>query len=263
MVFLHIMQKHLYLIKNGNMEKKNLVFLTGSGISAESGIPTFRMAADSLWENHDVDVVCTINGWMANSNYVNNFYNMLRVKYKDILPNDAHKLIAELENDYNVTVVTQNVDNLHEKAGSSNVLHLHGDLLKCCSEENKENPAYWVTLPKEGFGESGYEIPENYKAGDGSLLRPYIVFFGEDVPNMQQAIDIVRSADILVVVGTSLQVYPAAGLVDHFDIMKPLYIIDPDKDLVEKLLLKGPETHHICKGASDGMKTLIDSLQCK
>lgn len=242
------------------MSKKKLVFLTGSGISAESGIPTFRMAADSTWENYDVKTVCTHSAWELNYWHVQQFYNMLRVKYKDVQPNEAHKLITELEKYYDVTVVTQNVDNLHEKGGSTNIVHLHGEIMKCCSEDDTENKDYWVTLPKEGFGESGYEIPEYTRAGDGSLLRPYIVFFEEPVPNIEKAIKIIEDADILVVIGTSLNVYPAAGLLCYYDVMKPLYIIDPWKDIKEQLIIENLPTVHICKGASEGMKELYEIL---
>ena len=236
--------------------KKKIVFLTGSGISAESGIPTFRMAADSMWENHDVTKVCTHTGWLADPNYVNSFYNTLRVKYADVIPNEGHKAIAELakNENYEVQVITQNVDNLHEQAGSTNVLHLHGEIMKCCSSKDVENGAYWVNLPKEGFGESGLEIPEDYKAGDESLLRPYIVFFEEPVPNIAYAINEVSSADILVVIGTSLNVYPAAGLLNYVKDDCKIYIIDP-----ANVEFKG-EAFHIKKSASEGMKELIQLL---
>lgn len=241
--------------------KKKLVFLTGSGISAESGIPTFRMAADSMWENHRVEEVCTHQAWLANSEHVNKFYNMLRVKYCNTKPNDGHNFITKLQDDYDVTVITQNVDNLHEQAGTNNVLHLHGEIMKCCSEDDTENKDYWVTLPKEGFGESGYEIPVDYEAGDGSLLRPYIVFFEEPVPNMLKAIKIIEEADILVVIGTSLNVYPAAGLLYYYDETKPLYIIDPWEDIKLQLTTKTIiQVNHICKGASEGMKELYGIL---
>lgn len=243
------------------MEKKKIVLLTGSGISSESGIPTFRIATDSMWENYDVKTVCTHRAWMLNSDYVNEFYNMLRVKYKDVKPNDGHKLIAELEKDFDVTVITQNVDNLHEQAGSTNVLHLHGEMMKCCSDEDVENEKYWVTLPQEGFGETGLEIPKGQLAGDGNLLRPYIVFFEEPVPNIIKAAEIISEADILVVIGTSLEVYPAAGLIEYYDVNKPLYIIDPAKSITEKLTIQNTPTHHICKGASEGMRELINILK--
>lgn len=243
---------------------KKVVILTGSGISSESGIPTFRATTDAMWENYDVKSVCTHTAWQMNPEHVNKFYNMLRVKYKDCQPNEAHKLIKCLEDKYEVVVVTQNVDNLHEKAGSTNVVHLHGELMKCCSEDNPEDRSCWVELPQDGFGESGLEIPFDQEAKDGSLLRPYIVFFEEPVPNYEEAAEEISNADILVVIGTSLQVYPAAGLVDVFDIDKPLVIIDPDKSISSRMLIPNKHTIHIDKGASEGMKELmniIDTLE--
>ena len=175
-------------------------------------------------------------------------------------PNDAHKYIAKLEEKKNVYVVTQNIDNLHEKAGSTNVVHLHGELMKCCSENNPEDRTCWVELPQEAFGESGLEIPFEQEAKDGSLLRPYIVFFEEPVPNYEKAAEEISDADILVVIGTSLQVYPAAGLIDVFDIDKPLVIIDPDKSIITRIVLPNKHTIHIDKGASEGMKELMDII---
>lgn len=243
------------------MDRKKIVVLSGSGISSESGIPTFRIAADSMWENYDVKTVCTHKAWEVNSDYVNAFYNMLRVKYKDVKPNDGHKLIAELEKDFDVTVITQNVDNLHEQAGSTNVLHLHGEMMKCCSEKDVENPKYWVNLPKEGFGETGLEIPEGQLADDGSLLRPYIVFFEEPVPNIEKAYNIIMEADIMLVVGTSLEVYPAAGVLMVYDNDKPLYVIDPSQTINENAMLRGRNFTHICNSASEGMKEFIEKIK--
>lgn len=239
--------------------KKKLVFLTGSGISAESGIPTFRMTANSMWESHDVREVCTHEAWLKNPNFVNEFYNMLRVKYKNAKPNGAHQIIADLEEEYDVTVITQNVDNLHEQAGSSNVLHLHGEMMKCCSEKNVEDEKQWVMLPNPDF-EKELEIPKDALAADGSRLRPYIVFFGEAVPNLNKAISIIESADIFVVIGTSLQVYPAAGLVNYFDSLKQMYIIDPNKDITPELYIEKIPAIHICKTATEGMKELVEIL---
>lgn len=231
-----------------NMKKK-IVFLTGSGISVESGLSTFR-DADGLWESVDVKTVATHAAWQNNPEYVNNFYNMLRIKYKDAKPNDAHKIIADLENDYDVTVITQNVDNLHEQAGSTNVIHLHGEIMKMCSEFDVENVKCHIQLPHEGFGETGLEVPAGTKALDGYLLRPYIVFFDEPVPNMLIASDEVQSADILVVIGTSLQVYPAAGLIYDANPNCKRYVIDPNP-------IDTPvDVQHIMKTASQGMKEL-------
>lgn len=239
---------------------KKIAILTGSGISVESGIPTFRAATDALWENYDVKTVCMHSAWEWNPSHVNKFYNMLRVKYQECKPNKAHELIKSLEDKYDVTVITQNVDNLHEKAGSSNVIHLHGELMKCCSEKDTENPEYWITLPKEGFGETGLEIPEDELAGDGSLLRPYIVFFEEKVPNMKIAENIINDADMLIVIGTSLEVYPAAGLVDELDETKPIVVIDPNAtNLTNKIYIPN-KIVCIDKTASEGMESLLEII---
>lgn len=235
--------------------KKKIVFLTGAGISVESGLSTFR-DANGLWDQYKVEEVATHNAWLKSPNFVNKFYNMLRLKYGDVQPNEAHKLIAELENDYDVTVITQNVDNLHEKGGSTNIIHLHGDIMTMCSEKDVENTEYHISLPHEGFGKSGFEVPEDYKAGDGSLLRPYIVFFEEPVPNIEKAVDIVSQADIFVVVGTSLNVYPAANLINYVDIMSPIFVIDPNPvDCPWKFT-------HIQDTASSGIKNLVARLKC-
>jgi NAD-dependent deacetylase len=232
--------------------KKKLVFLTGSGISAESGISTFR-DANGLWENYNVQDVCTNRAIAEDPDYVNEFYNMLRTKYCDAKPNKAHTLIGSLENsdEYQINVITQNVDNLHEQAGSKNVLHLHGDIMKCCSSKSVENKDCWVSLPQPGFGESGLEIPKGEKAKDGSPLRPYIVFFGENVPNMVPASEIVRGADILIIIGTSMQVYPAASLIDYFGGEK-VFVIDPSDVQIEDRF-----TTHIKEKATVGMEKLI------
>ena len=233
--------------------KTKIVFLTGAGISVESGLSTFR-DADGLWEQYRVEDVASHEGWLKNPTLVNNFYNMLRVKYKDCTPNEAHKLIAKLENDYDVTVITQNVDNLHEQAGSSNVIHLHGEIMKLCAADDVENKEYHVQLPQPNYGDYGIEVPEGELAKNGSLLRPYIVFFGEDVPNMQKAINEVSSADIFVVIGTSLNVYPAAGLIYEVQYKTPIYVIDP------ATMNTRCECTHIKNVASEGMKELINKL---
>jgi NAD-dependent deacetylase len=188
---------------------KKITVLTGAGVSAESGVSTFR-DSDGLWENHKVEDVASIEGWYRNPSVVLDFYNARRAQLADVRPNAAHRAIAELENEYKVTVVTQNVDNLHERAGSTRVIHLHGELTKvrpenCCNE-------------RDGFSEEAvFDIgTDSIVIGDlapnGAQLRPHIVWFGEAVPKIDQAIDAVEAADILLIVGTSLQVYPAAGL---------------------------------------------------
>ncbi len=234
-------------------ERRKIVVLTGAGMSVESGLTTFRDAG-GLWDNYPVERVATHEGWEADPNYVNDFYNMLRVKYKDVQPNEGHLLLKELEKDYDVVVVTQNVDALHEAAGSSKVIHLHGEMMKMCSSRDVDNPRYWVSLPHEGFGETGLEVPHDAKAEDGSLLRPYIVFFGEGVPNMYDAVQEAQTADIFIIIGTSLNVYPAAGLVQYVKAGTPIYLIDP-----KPVTAKQDVTHLMC-GASEGMRRLQAAL---
>lgn len=235
-------------------ERKKIVVLTGAGMSVESGLTTFRDAG-GLWDNYPVERVATHEGWEDNPDYVNDFYNMLRVKYKDVKPNEGHLLLKELEKDFDVVVVTQNVDALHEAAGSSKVIHLHGEMMKMCSSRDVDNPRYWVSLPHEGFGETGLEVPHGAKAADGSLLRPYIVFFGESVPNMYDAVLEAQTADIFIIIGTSLNVYPAAGLVQYVKADIPIYLIDP-----KPVSAKQNITHLVC-GASEGMRRLCESLR--
>ena len=203
---------------------KNLVVLTGAGVSAESGIATFRDNG-GLWDKYDPQVVASIEGWYANKALVLDFYNKRRKELASALPNDAHKAIAALQDRFNVHVITQNVDNLHERAGSSNVLHLHGELTKvrpenCCNEQDgfSEKSVFDI-----GYG----EIHLGDLAPNGHQLRPHIVWFGEPVPKIEKAIDIVSKADLLLIVGTSLSVYPAAGLYRYAGPDTPIYIIDP------------------------------------
>ena len=195
--------------------KKKLVVLTGAGISAESGIKTFR-DADGLWEGHNVMDVATPEGWNRNPELVLDFYNQRRRQLHEVQPNRGHQILAELENDFEVSIITQNVDNLHEKAESTNVLHLHGELLKARSL----NPPYlimdWETDMFLGSIDS-----------NGNQLRPHIVWFGEEVPALKEAVSIVEKADILVIIGTSMQVYPAAGLMNFAKPSIPVYYIDP------------------------------------
>jgi NAD-dependent deacetylase len=196
------------------MNKKQLVILTGAGISAESGLKTFR-DSDGLWEGYNIEDVATPRAWRKNPQLVLEFYNYRRKNVLDAVPNAAHFGLAELEKDFNVTIITQNIDDLHERAGSTNVMHLHGEIFKMRSEMDEELI---------------YPIKEDIKLGDtaedGSQLRPYIVWFEEPVPKIQEAIPIVQQADIFVVVGTSLVVYPAAGLVHYASPVIPKYIVD-------------------------------------
>ena len=229
---------------------KNLVFLTGAGMSAESGISTFRDSG-GLWEQYKVEDVASIEGYWRNRQLVLDFYNKRRNELQGTKPNAGHYGVAELEKDFNVTVVTQNVDNLHEKAGSTRVVHLHGELTKACSERNPNDPRYIREL------KAGEEIHLGDKAGDGSQLRPFIVWFGESVPEIETAINYVEKADILVIIGTSLNVYPAAGLLHYAPVDADIYLIDP----------KPVETHSyrnihvIRKGASEGVKELMQLIK--
>ncbi len=197
------------------MEKKKLVVLSGAGISAESGIKTFR-DADGLWEGHDVMEVATPEGFRKNPELVLDFYNQRRRQLHEVIPNDGHLILAELEQYFDVDIITQNVDNLHERAGSSKVLHLHGELFKVRSVRNQNYILHWENDLKLG------DTDEH-----GQQLRPHIVWFGEEVPALEEAARIVSEADILIVIGTSLQVYPAAGLIDFTQRHVPVYYIDP------------------------------------
>ena len=228
--------------------KKKIVVLTGAGMSVESGLKTFR-DADGLWEEYPVQQVATHEGWLADPTLVTNFYNMPRKKCWGVKPNEGHRLVAELEQKYDVTVVTQNVDNLHEQAGSSKVIHLHGELMKVCSSRDVDDPRYIQQLTPDNC-----EIAPGTKAGDGSLLRPYIVFFGEAVPNITLAADECQEADIFIIIGTSLAVYPAAGLIHYVRPGVPIYLIDPNP------VSAGSRVTQIQKGASEGMRELMKML---
>lgn len=196
--------------------KKKLVVLTGAGMSAESGIKTFR-DSDGLWENHDVMEVASIDGWCKNPQLVMEFYNQRRKQLFEVEPNAGHIGLAELEQDFDVHIITQNVDDLHERAGSTNIIHLHGELKKVRSIMDEE---LVYTL-------DGWELKMGDTAEDGAQLRPHIVWFGEEVPMMENAAVITYGADILVVIGTSLQVYPAAGLLHYAPAHIPKFLIDP------------------------------------
>lgn len=231
--------------------KKKIFFLTGAGMSVESGFKTFR-GNDGLWENYPVDQVASHEGWLRDPVLVTNFYNNLRKKLYAAEPNEGHKLIKSLEEKYDVCVITQNVDNLHERAGSTKVIHLHGELTKVCSSNDPYDERYIIDLPADNC-----EVVPGTKAGDGSLLRPFIVFFGESVPMIEPAAVEAQSADIFVIIGTSLNVYPAAGLVQYTKPGIPIYLIDPNE------VMRGGYKNitHIKEGASKGMKLLADMLE--
>jgi NAD-dependent deacetylase len=227
------------------MMRKKVVFLTGAGMSVESGFKTFR-GNDGLWENYPVEKVASHEGWLQDPVFVNNFYNSLRRKLWAAQPCEGHRLIAGMESDYDVTVITQNVDDLHERAGSSHVIHLHGELSKACSSNNPDDKRYQVQLSPEHN-----DVEPGEKAGDGSLLRPFIVFFGEAVPMMESAAREAMQADVFVIIGTSLNVYPAAGLVGYAPQGCPVYLIDPNP------VGCNSDVTAIHKGASEGMKELL------
>jgi NAD-dependent deacetylase len=225
--------------------KKKLVVLTGAGISAESGIKTFR-DSDGLWEGHNVLDVATPEGWHKNPALVLDFYNQRRKQLKEVTPNAAHYILAELESEFDVQIITQNVDDLHERAGSKKVLHLHGELLKVRSTVN---PNYILDWTEDlNFG----DFDENQ-----NQLRPHIVWFGEEVPALEEAVELTEIADYFAVIGTSLQVYPAAGLIDFTRATTPLYYIDPKPIKIPNL--RNP-LHVIPEIASEGMKQLKNTL---
>lgn len=225
---------------------KKIVVLTGAGMSAESGISTFRDSG-GLWEKYPVEQVATPEGYAANPKLVIDFYNERRKQLLEVEPNLGHKILAELEKDFDITVVTQNVDNLHERAGSTNVIHLHGELTKVTSSREPNNPKYIKELAPENF-----EVKIGDLADDGSQLRPFIVWFGESVPMIETAIDYVEKADIFVIIGTSMNVYPAAGLLNYVNPSVPVYLIDPNPVNITS----GRKIHVISKGASAGMEEL-------
>ena len=226
---------------------KRLVFLTGAGMSAESGISTFRDSG-GLWEQYPVQQVASIEGYMADPELVINFYNERRRQLLEVKPCEGHRLVASMEKDYDVTVITQNVDNLHEKAGSTKVIHLHGELMKATSTNNPNDPRCIITLPEDNL-----DIKMGQKAADGSQLRPFIVWFGESVPMIEPAIAEIMKTDIVVVIGTSLNVYPAAGLLGYVGSGCKIYLIDPADVRYDHSL----GITHIKKGASEGMRELI------
>jgi len=224
---------------------KNLVVLTGAGISAESGIKTFR-DADGLWEGHDIMEVASPQGFYNDPALVLDFYNQRRKQLHTVKPNKAHLNLVALEKDFNVQIITQNVDNLHEQAGSSHIIHLHGELLKVRSTKNPELVYPWK---------------EDLVLGDlckeNSQLRPHIVWFGEDVPLLEKAAEITLEADILVIIGTSMQVYPAASLINYTKPNIPIYFIDPKPSITENQFSNLTVIKDV---ASIGTDTLLNAL---
>jgi len=226
---------------------KNLVVLTGAGISAESGISTFRDSG-GLWEQYRIEDVATPEGWARDPKLVTDFYNQRRKQLLEVEPNYGHIALVELEKYFNVYVVTQNVDNLHERAGSKNIVHLHGELTKVRSERF-DHLIYELTPDR-------YEVKIGDKFEKGFQLRPHIVWFGEAVPMLEEAVRLAQKADIFVVVGTSLNVYPAASLVHYVQPEVPVYVVDPNS-----VAINDSRWHYIRLGASEGMKEFIKQIQ--
>lgn len=229
---------------------KKLVVLTGAGMSAESGISVFR-GGGGLWDKYPVEQVATPEGYAANPALVTKFYNERRKQLLEVEPNRGHQLLADMEKYFQVTVITQNVDNLHERAGSSDVIHLHGELTKVTSTWQPNNPKYIKELVPEE-----YEVKIGDLAADGSQLRPFIVWFGESVPMIEKAIGYCENADVFLIIGTSLNVYPAAGLLNYVPAHVPVYLIDPN----DVPIASGRKVYVIQKGASDGMEELMHLL---
>lgn len=225
---------------------KNIVVLTGAGMSAESSLKTFRDAG-GLWEGHDVMQVASPEGWRANKELVLDFYNQRRSQLFSVKPNEGHLGLADLEKDFKVKIITQNVDDLHERAGSSSIMHLHGELLKVRSTKNENDILDWKDdLVLGDMCEKGYQ------------LRPHIVWFGEQVPLLPKAAEEVQKADILVIIGTSMQVYPAASLIHYFIPGSPIYFIDPNPSIDENAF---PNLTIIPKTATEGVQELKELLE--
>lgn len=226
---------------------KKLVVLSGAGMSAESGLKTFRDMG-GLWEEYDVMEVASPDGFASNPELVLRFYNERRKQLLSAKPNKGHLKLAELELFFDVEIVTQNVDNLHEKAGSSKILHLHGELMKSESTED----------PNLVYNIDGWELNLGDKCEKGHQLRPHVVWFGEAVPAMDEAVEIVSTADLLLVIGTSLNVYPAAGLINYAPLNSPIFLIDPNEVAVSGI---GKDIEVIREGASKGMEILAEKLK--
>jgi NAD-dependent deacetylase len=237
---------------------KKIVVLTGAGVSQESGIQTFRDSSESLWNNYKIEDVATIDAWRKNRELVLDFYNQRRSQLKEVEPNEAHFSISRLQESFDVEVITQNVDNLHERAGSNKVLHLHGELTKVRSSLDEKLVYDWHNDCNIGD-----------KCEKGSQLRPHIVWFGEDVPKLSEAADLVYDADIVIVIGTSFTVYPAASLMEYSKSDTEIYIVDPmerplygfiDSTYVDGVGKFGRYTHYRLP-ATIGMKMLEDKLK--
>ena len=226
--------------------RRRLIVLTGAGMSVESGLSTFR-GGGGLWDNHKVEDVATPEAWFRNQELVLNFYNSRRKELLGVKPNAGHVALAELEKDFEVMIITQNVDDLHERAGSSSVLHLHGELMKVRSTGPGEE-IYNLTEEK-------FETHPGDKCPKGYQLRPHIVWFGEAVPEMENAMLLVEEADILLIIGTSMKVYPAAGLIDYVHSGVPVYLIDPNE-----VGVYGRQITVIKKGASEGMREFREKI---
>lgn len=225
--------------------KQKIVVLTGAGVSAESGINTFR-DADGLWEGHDVMEVASPQGFAKNPELVLDFYNQRRKQLFQVEPNAAHAALVHLEKQFEVTIITQNVDDLHERAGSSNVIHIHGELLKARSTGHQNDILEWKTDLNVGdFCKNGYQ------------LRPHIVWFGEQVPLLQKAAEITSEADVLIIIGTSMQVYPAASLIDYVPYGTPIYFVDPKPSISENSY---DNLTVIKSTAAEGVTTLVAGL---
>lgn len=224
---------------------KKIVVLTGAGMSAESGISTFR-DSNGLWENHDIMEVASPEGWKNNPKLVLDFYNKRRAQLKEVKPNEGHLILAELEQNFNIQIITQNVDNLHERAGSSNILHLHGELVKVRGEYSENESIFWETDIYIG------DVNEK-----GEQLRPDIVWFGEQVPAIDDAIPHMETADVVIIIGTSLQVYPAAGLMHYANSHVPVYYVDPKPATIYDL---ANPLEVLPLSASEGMKILKEKL---
>ncbi|MCL9807264.1 NAD-dependent deacylase [Flavobacterium amniphilum] len=222
--------------------KKKIVVLTGAGMSAESGISTFR-DSNGLWENHDIMEVASPEGWLNNPALVLDFYNKRRAQLKEVKPNRGHEILAEMEKDHDVQIITQNVDNLHEKAGSSNILHLHGELTKVRSVADENFILDWTNDLHLGDTDN-----------NGKQLRPHIVWFGEEVPAIEQAIPMMEEADVVIIIGTSLQVYPAAGLMHYAKPHVPVYYIDPNPATIYDL---ANPLEVLAMSASEGMERIM------